>query len=253
MTRTELASKPGIHQSRRASSSRGGDVLLFVLQLPVSVVLGFPYRLASGGDIILSICGAGVQRRAGRPGRLRPPPRVARPVCAAWLTALPAPGRSWHERAGRGEMEAVRILRGPDRRRARQLFVQHERRSGFDRRQRARTRFGAWFDAALVHLRDNPASLCGLLLLGNLLSFADLLLTQMSLSLGAAEINPLMRHLLALEPASAGAAKLALIAAATLAIWAFRRFRLVLAIGVYLVAFYCCIVLYQIVGIARLL
>jgi hypothetical protein len=81
----------------------------------------------------------------------------------------------------------------------------------------------------------------------------DLLLTWSSLSLGAAEINPLMHYLLALQPASAAAAKLGIIAAASLAIWWFRRFRTVLAIAVCLSAFYCFVVLYELVGFVSLL
>jgi Domain of unknown function (DUF5658) len=150
-------------------------------------------------------------------------------------------------------MEAVRALRGPDRRRAKRLYVHNERRTGFDRRRRERSAVGAVFDASLLHLRDRPATLAGLLLLGNLLSLTDLLLTWACLSLGAAEINPVMRHLLALDPAAAAVAKLTLIAAATLAIWVFRRYRLVLAIALYLTTFYCFVVLWELIGLAQLL
>ncbi len=147
----------------------------------------------------------------------------------------------------------VRALRGPDRRRAKRWYVHHERRTGFDRRRRRQSTVGAVYDATLLHLRDRPASLAGLLFLGNLLSLTDLLLTWACLSLGAAEVNPVMRYLLAAEPATAAAAKLALIAAATLAIWVFRRYRVVLAIALYLTTFYCLVVLYETVGLARLL
>jgi hypothetical protein len=150
-------------------------------------------------------------------------------------------------------MDAVRALRGPDRRRAQRLFVWNERRTGFDRRLRSRSWAGMQVDAALVYLRDHPVSLAALLLLGNLLSLTDLLLTWSSLALGAAEVNPLMHYLIALQPASAAAAKLAVIAAASLAIWWFRRYRTVLAIAVSLSTFYCCVVLYELVGFVRLL
>jgi len=152
-------------------------------------------------------------------------------------------------------METGRVLRGPERRRMRRFFVFRERRSGFDRRARSRSWLGSRVDGYLDHLRDHPASLALLLLLANVASMIDLALTWSSLSLGAMEVNPLMRHLLALghSPVSAAAGKQALVGAMSLAIWRFRSRRQVLALGVVLPVVFCAVVLYELIGVAWLL
>lgn len=150
-------------------------------------------------------------------------------------------------------MEEVRVLRGPERRRATRFFVVRERRSGFERRSRRRSRLAAELDTTLVYLRDHPATLAVLLILGNMLSLADLAFTQVSLSLGAAEANPLMRHVLAAHPAYAAVLKIGVVMALSLVIWRFRRRRRIVGLAVYLVAFYCLVVAYELVGVGRLL
>jgi hypothetical protein len=146
-------------------------------------------------------------------------------------------------------MESIRMLRGPDRRRVRRFFVVHERRSGFDRR---RPRSWPGLDGALLYLRANPASVVLLLLLGNLLSLCDLALTRSSLAVGASEANPVMRHLLVADPASATLLKIVLVAGVSLTIWVFRGRRRVLGLALYLPLFYAALVLYEVVCIARL-
>jgi len=150
-------------------------------------------------------------------------------------------------------MEEVRVLRGPDRRSVARLFVVRERRSGFDRRSRRRSRFAAELDTTLVNLRDNPATLAALLILGNLLSLADLMLTRVSLSLGAAEANPFMRHVLVDHSTYAAMAKIGVVMALSLVIWRFRRRCRIVGLAVYLVAFYCIVVVYELVVVGRLL
>ena len=148
-------------------------------------------------------------------------------------------------------MEAIRALRGPDRRRARRVVVLRERRSGFERRRGRRPRLGAEIESSLVYLRDHPASLALLLLVGNLLSLMDLILTQVCFDLGGTEANPLMGHLLADHPTFAPVVKVGLVAVNSLIIWRFRRRRRIVGLAVYLVVFYCILVFYELVSIGR--
>jgi hypothetical protein len=150
-------------------------------------------------------------------------------------------------------MEAVRTLRGQERRRAQRFFVFNERRSGFDRRRRDRSFIGAQVDAALVSLRDNPLTLIALLLIGNLLSLFDLVLTSILLGLGAAEANPLMRDLLVADPQLAAAVKVAVVAAISCTIWIFRGRRRVLAVAIAMPAFFSGLVLYEALCVSRVL
>jgi hypothetical protein len=150
-------------------------------------------------------------------------------------------------------MEAVRVLRGPDRRRAQRIFVVHERRRGFDRRRLHRSFAGAQLDSALVYLRANPWSLVMLLLLGNLLSLTDLVLTSVLLNLGAAEANPLMHYLIAVDPLVAAITKIGVVAVLCLVIWAFRDRRRILACGVCLPVFFSVLVIYEAAIVASLL
>ena len=150
-------------------------------------------------------------------------------------------------------METARVLRGPERRRVTRFLVVRERRGGFERRSRRRSWLAAELDTTLVNLRDHPATLAALLILGNVLSLADMALTQLSLSLGAAEANPFMRPLLAAHPAYAPMVKTGVVMALSLVIWRFRRRRRIVGLAVYLVAFYCFVVAYELVGVGRLL
>ena len=147
----------------------------------------------------------------------------------------------------------MRVLRRPERRRVTRFIVVRERRSGFERRGRRSSRFAVELDATLVSLRDHPATLAALLILGNMLSLADLALTRVSLSLSAAEVNPFMRHLLAAHPAYAVMVKIGVVMAMSLVIWRFRRRRRIVGLAVGLVVFYCVVVAYELVGVGRLL
>ena len=150
-------------------------------------------------------------------------------------------------------METARVLRGPERRRVTRFLVVRERRGGFERRSRRRSWLAAELDTILVNLRDHPATLAALLILGNVLSLADLALTRVSLNLGAAEANPFMRPLLAGHPAYALMVKIGVVMALSLVIWRFRRRRRIVGLAVYLAAFYCFVVAYELVGVGRLL
>lgn len=148
-------------------------------------------------------------------------------------------------------LDGVSHLRGPDRRRG-FSFVVRERRSGFDRRTRYRAGARAAFEALLVRLRDDPASLVALLVLANMLSVLDLVLTLALLRLGVVEGNPLMRYLFEGDPLQAPFVKCGLILAISLAIWMLRRYRSALEAALFLAGFYAAIVLYEIAGLVWL-
>ena len=67
-----------------------------------------------------------------------------------------------------------------------------------------------------MRLRDRPALLAELLVLINIFSAIDLLITLKLLRLGAVEVNPIMARLLALGPGPAAVAKLGVVLLATL-------------------------------------
>lgn len=142
--------------------------------------------------------------------------------------------------------------RGPDRRRARR-FVFRDRRSGFERREPPQGSVIPGLDAALVHLRDNPRTLIEVLFLANLLSVLDLMLTLILFREGAGEANPIMGYLFANGVAQAAVVKIGIIAAASLGIWELRRRRPALATAIFFLVAYGAVVLYELVGLARLL
>ena len=142
--------------------------------------------------------------------------------------------------------------RGADRR-GRRRFVFRDRRSGFERRSQYRGSLIPGLDSALSHLRDNPRTLISVLLLANLLSLLDLMLTLVLLRQGAIEANPLMGYLFESSVALTAAVKLGIIAAASLGIWELRRRRPALAAALFFLVAYGAVVLYELLGLARLL
>ena len=102
-----------------------------------------------------------------------------------------------------------------------------ERRSGFDRRAHARGFFGH----PLEQLRDSPAALAGILIAVNVLNVLDLVLTFQLLHDHIVEGNLIMRSLIGTDPLVALIVKVVIVAGVTLAIWAQRRFRLMLFLG----------------------
>jgi len=104
-----------------------------------------------------------------------------------------------------------------------------------------------------MHLRDNPRTLIEVLLLANLLSLLDLMLTLILLRNGALEANPFMGYLFANGVAQAAVVKLGIIAAASLGIWELRRRRPALKAAIFFLVAYGTVVLYELVGLARLL
>jgi Domain of unknown function (DUF5658) len=138
--------------------------------------------------------------------------------------------------------------------RRRRRFVLRDRRSGFDRRRaHRRGSLGAAFEDVLIYLRDHPASLAIMLVLANLLSLVDLVLTLTLLRLGVIEANPVMRYLFASGATQAAVVKSGVIVVASLVIWQLRRRRPALTAALLIVSLYGAVVAYEAVGLAHLL
>ena len=143
-------------------------------------------------------------------------------------------------------------LRGSDRRQ-KSRFVVWDRRSGFERRAVRRSRAGAVLEANLVYLRDHPPVVLSLLVLGNLLSLVDLMLTNVALSLGATEVNPFMLYFLEMGTTEAAVVKCGVLVVASAGIWLMRRRRVALLAAPLFVAVYTTVVIYELIGISLLL
>ncbi len=140
----------------------------------------------------------------------------------------------------------------PDRRQQRRLQLV-ERRSGFERRQNVcRSPVSKALEAPLLRLRKDPALLVELLVLINILSAVDLLITINVLKLGAIELNPIMAYLLDLGPLPATLAKVASVVAATVGLWLLRRHRAALTTALVLLVAYGTLVTFELVGRARM-
>jgi hypothetical protein len=140
------------------------------------------------------------------------------------------------------------VARGRDRRRSHSTFVISERRSGFDRR-RPRTRRARLQERVLAPLRDHDRNLLALLVTANILNVLDFLFTLRALAHGAMETNPFMRMLFSLDPVAAGAVKMAIILAASVLVWRFRRYRLTLLAGLALPVVFGLVYVYQLYGV----
>jgi len=141
----------------------------------------------------------------------------------------------------------------PERRR-KHRFVAQERRSGFDRRRNVcRSPFTAALEAPVLRLRRDPVLLAELLILVNVLSAIDLLITFTVLRLGAIELNPVMAYLLDLGPLPATLAKIGIVVAATIGLWVLRRHRAALTTALALLLVYGTLVTFEMVGMVRML
>lgn len=138
--------------------------------------------------------------------------------------------------------------RGLDRRLRRWNFVIHDRRTGFDRRRPA-TRSARLQEYVLARLRDHDRNILALLVTGNTLNVLDFVFTLRALDHGATEANPIMRTLLSLDPAAAGAAKMAIMLGVSLLVWRLRRYRLPLLAGVALPVVFGMVLLYHLYGV----
>jgi hypothetical protein len=129
-----------------------------------------------------------------------------------------------------------------------------ERRSGFDRRRDVcRSPVAMALEAPIQRLREQPALLAELLVLINLLSIVDLLITLSVLRMGAVELNPVMAWLIDLGTAPAAAAKIGVVLVATCGLWLLRRHRAALTTAALLLVVYASLVTFELIGVGRLI
>lgn len=132
----------------------------------------------------------------------------------------------------------VRIERrsGKDRRVARHYRF-HNRRTGFDRRKHP---------VVLEVLRDSRWALVALLVLLNLMSLLDGLLTAAELSTGIArEGNPLFLGLIGASPLLAAGFKVVVPVLVSVVLWRWRRYRVMLVLTLATLALYAMVLAYH--------
>jgi hypothetical protein len=139
--------------------------------------------------------------------------------------------------------ELVLERRGTDRRASRRSLFYPERRTGFDRRSPS---------LVTSALRDRPVALISILVLINVLSIADWMLTLRVLEAGAAEGNPVLATMISLNPAGALLFKLAATLGVTIALWSWRRYRAVLATSIGALLLYGGLMVYHAWGLSQL-
>jgi hypothetical protein len=138
------------------------------------------------------------------------------------------------------------------RQQSKRVFL--DRRSGFDRRREGTgTGLAGSWERSLLYMRDNASALIAVLLLANLLSILDLVFTMWALRMGAVEANPVMRGLLDASPAFAAFVKVSLVAALSLLIFAFRRYRLMLTAAVVVLLAFFLLILYHSAGMISII
>ena len=113
------------------------------------------------------------------------------------------------------------------------MAFRHDQRSGFDRRASLP---GDGVTRSLRRLHDSRFGLIAVLVAINALNLIDLLLTFNLLGSDVVEGNPVMRFLLGYHPLNAMFVKTAIVAAVTLAMWRLRRYRIVLATAILVLA-----------------
>jgi hypothetical protein len=139
--------------------------------------------------------------------------------------------------------ELVLERRGTDRRTGRRSLYYPERRTGFDRRSPSMVT-GA--------LRDRPVALISILVLINVLSIADWMLTMRVLDAGAAEGNPVLAAMISTSPAAAFVFKLMATLGVTLALWSWRKYRAVLGTALLALMVYAGLMVYHAWGLTQL-
>jgi hypothetical protein len=142
-----------------------------------------------------------------------------------------------------GSNEAVLERRAVDRRRHASSLYYPERRTGFDRRTRT---------LVTGFLRDRPVALVVILVLINVMSLADWMLTVQALEAGAAEGNPVLSAMITGNPAAAFFFKLAATLGVTAALWSWRRYRTILGTAIAALLVYAGLMAYHAWGLYQL-
>ena len=129
-------------------------------------------------------------------------------------------------------------------RRVKRHYVFMDHRTGFDRRKRS------WFFGTL---RDNPSVLIGLLVVLNVFSLIDGVLTAIELTMGVAkEGNPMLGNLIETNGFLAAGMKVVVMIAVSAVIWHWRGHRRILAIVPLALALYAAVLAYHLGSLAGL-
>jgi hypothetical protein len=154
-------------------------------------------------------------------------PKEERPSHDGAPTAAKGANRAW---------PLVERRSGLDRR-VKRHFVFMDHRTGFDRRKRS------WFFGTL---RDSQWALIGLLVLLNVFSLIDGVLTALELMLGiAAEGNPVLGNIIQTNGFLAAGLKVAVMIVVSAVIWRWRDHRRILAIVPFALALYVAVLAYH--------
>lgn len=130
------------------------------------------------------------------------------------------------------------------KRRAKRVYRFIDRRSGFDRRERA---------VVLGTMRDHPWILVVVLIVLNALSLLDGLFTAAELGLGiASEGNPLLDAVARHNPLLAVAVKVGAMLLVSAGIWHGRRSRAILALSLITLVLFAGIVVYHVSSLTAL-
>jgi len=141
------------------------------------------------------------------------------------------------------------------------MSAQLERRNSVDRRQERRFRFQnrrGGFDRRrpypfLRTLRDVPWTLFAILVLINVLSAADGLLTTAELASGLArEGNPVFGHIIQVSPYFAGLFKVVVMLAVSVGIWRGRHYRAILMLAPLTAGLYAALLAYHLGSLSGL-
>lgn len=134
-------------------------------------------------------------------------------------------------------MDAIPDRRSGHDRRQRRRFRFRDRRGGFDRRKRY---------PVLGTLRDSGWALIALLVLLNLMSIVDGVLTASELFLGIAkEGNPVIGSILLANPVVAAGFKIAVMVLVSVGIWRWRRYRVITSLAVLALVLYSGLLAYH--------
>jgi hypothetical protein len=123
-----------------------------------------------------------------------------------------------------------------------------ERRHGFDRRRPSTGYLRRAYWQAITAYRGDAQKIVLVLATVLVLSLADLLLTLRALDRGAVELNPIMAHLIGIDPVLAGVFKLATAFLVVSAIWILRRYRRVLEVSVVIAGGLALLLVYHVIG-----
>ena len=141
------------------------------------------------------------------------------------------------------------------------MAAQIERRSGVDRRHERHFRFRnrrGGFDRRKAYpflrtLRDSTWALVTLLVLINLMSAVDGVLTTIELAWGLArEANPVFGHLIGQSPLFAGVFKVSVMLAVSVGIWRGRRNRSILVLAPLTAGLYAALLAYHLGSLSGL-